>query len=153
MQRIVKNNKVNKEKDIVKKQTGITLIALVITIIVLLILAGVSIAMLTGENGILKRAAEAKEKTNESQDLEYLKLKATEALMDYYQKNTTESEDEYILDKWDADKTNKIDVHTADKTITYNGKVYAISDIVGNESEKKKITENSLKQILSLIHI
>ena len=34
MQEIVKNNKVNEEKDIVKKQTGITLIALVITIIV-----------------------------------------------------------------------------------------------------------------------
>ncbi|MEI3356681.1 MAG: hypothetical protein V8R81_06690 [Clostridia bacterium] len=33
MQRIVKNNKVNKEKNIVKKQTGITLIALVITIV------------------------------------------------------------------------------------------------------------------------
>lgn len=39
---------------------GITLIALVITIIVLLILAGVSIAMLTGENGIIKQANTAK---------------------------------------------------------------------------------------------
>lgn len=39
-----------------KKQEGITLIALVITIIVLLILAGVTIAMLTGENGLLSRA-------------------------------------------------------------------------------------------------
>ena len=38
---------------------GITLIALVITIIVLLILAGVSIAMLTGENGILHQAQNA----------------------------------------------------------------------------------------------
>ena len=37
-------------KENLKKQKGITLIALVITIIVLLILAGVSIAMLTGEN-------------------------------------------------------------------------------------------------------
>ena len=36
-----------------KERKGITLIALVITIIVLLILAGVSIAMLTGQNGIL----------------------------------------------------------------------------------------------------
>ena len=45
------------------KNNGITLIALVITIIVLLILAGVSIAMLTGSNGILTRAQEAKEKT------------------------------------------------------------------------------------------
>lgn len=47
-----------------KKQTkGITLIALVITIIVLLILAGVSIAMLTGSNGILTQAQNAKEET------------------------------------------------------------------------------------------
>ena len=42
------------------KNKGITLIALVITIIVLLILAGVSIAMLTGENGILMQAQNAK---------------------------------------------------------------------------------------------
>ena len=46
-----------------KKSQGITLIALVITIIVLLILAGVSIATLTGNNGILTQAGEAKEKT------------------------------------------------------------------------------------------
>jgi len=46
-----------------KRNNGITLIALVITIIVLLILAGVSIAMLTGENGILNQANKAKEDT------------------------------------------------------------------------------------------
>ena len=46
-----------------KKNNGITLIALVITIIVLLILAGVTIATLTGENGILTRASDAKENT------------------------------------------------------------------------------------------
>ena len=53
---------------------GITLIALVITIVVLLILASVSIATLTGDNGILKQATRAKEetekaKTNEQTDL------------------------------------------------------------------------------------
>ena len=42
---------------------GITLIALVITIIVLLILAGVTIAALSGDNGILTKAKEAKQKT------------------------------------------------------------------------------------------
>lgn len=46
-----------------KKNKGITLIALVITIIVLLILAGVTIATLTGDNGILTRASDAKEQT------------------------------------------------------------------------------------------
>ncbi|MCI8636954.1 MAG: hypothetical protein HFJ36_03755, partial [Clostridia bacterium] len=39
-----------------KKEKGITLIALVITIIVLLILAGIAIATLTGENGILNKS-------------------------------------------------------------------------------------------------
>ena len=43
-----------------KKNNGITLIALVITIIVLLILAGVSISMLTGQNGILTRGTKCK---------------------------------------------------------------------------------------------
>ena len=51
-----------------KKEVGITLIALVITVIVLLILAGVTIAALSGDNGILTRAKEAKEKTEQAQD-------------------------------------------------------------------------------------
>ena len=46
-----------------RKTNGITLIALVITIIVLLILTGVSIAMLTGDNGILTQVQRAKEQT------------------------------------------------------------------------------------------
>ena len=49
-----------------KSPKGITLIALVITIIVLLILAGVSIAMLTGDNGILTQAQNAKNRTQEA---------------------------------------------------------------------------------------
>ncbi len=53
---------------------GITLIALVITIIVLLILAGVSIAMLTGDNGILTQAKEAKEANIAGTEKEQIKL-------------------------------------------------------------------------------
>ena len=49
-------------KERVNGKNGITLIALVITIIVLLILAGVTIATLTGDNGILTKAQSAKEK-------------------------------------------------------------------------------------------
>ena len=55
---------------------GITLIALVITIIVLLILAGVSISMLTGDNGILTQAKLAKEKTEEAQRKEEQQLES-----------------------------------------------------------------------------
>ena len=53
-----------------RNQKGITLIALVITIIVLLILAGVSIAMLTGENGILNQATSAKYDTTKAEMVE-----------------------------------------------------------------------------------
>ena len=55
-------------------QKGITLIALVITIIVLLILAGVSIAMLTGQNGILTQAQNAKTTTTNKSAEEKVKL-------------------------------------------------------------------------------
>lgn len=48
------------------KEKGITLIALVVTIVVLLILAGVSISMLTGENGIITQAQDAKLATERS---------------------------------------------------------------------------------------
>ena len=62
-----------------KETKGITLIALVITIIVLLILAGVSIAMLTGDNGILTQAKQAKEATEESEKKEIKMLAQLEA--------------------------------------------------------------------------
>ena len=62
------------------KQKGITLIALVITIIVLLILAGVSIATLTGQNGILTRANDAKEQTEIASEKEQVELAAAAAL-------------------------------------------------------------------------
>lgn len=57
-----------------KDVKGITLIALVITIIVLLILAAVSIAMLTGENGLLKKATKAKEENKLAQAKEQINL-------------------------------------------------------------------------------
>ena len=56
------------------KEKGITLIALVLTIIVLLILAGVSISMLTGDNGIISQAQRAKEMTEASSEEEYIQL-------------------------------------------------------------------------------
>ena len=57
-----------------RNQKGITLIALVITIIVLLILAGVSIAMLTGENGILNKATSSRTATNSAEAVERINL-------------------------------------------------------------------------------
>ena len=64
-----------------RREKGITLIALVITIIVLLILAGVSIAMLTGENGILTQAKKAKEETEKAAEEEERQLSELESII------------------------------------------------------------------------
>ena len=53
-----------------RRQKGITLIALVITIIVLLILAGVSITMMSGEDGIVTKASDAAQKTDKASEEE-----------------------------------------------------------------------------------
>ena len=62
------------QKRMQKNSKGITLIALVITIIVLLILAGVTIATLTGDNGILTQAGKAKDKTTEAESIERVQV-------------------------------------------------------------------------------
>ncbi len=63
-----------------KQKKGITLIALVITIIVLLILAGISISMLSGDNSILQKATDAKTKSDEAQIKERIQLAYHSAL-------------------------------------------------------------------------
>ena len=68
-----------KTKKLLKSNKGITLIALVVTIVVLLILAAVSIAMLGGENGIITQAIEAKDKTEIADEKEKVELAVTAA--------------------------------------------------------------------------
>ncbi len=75
-----------------RKQKGITLVALVITIIVLLILAGVSISMISGDDGIATKASQAAEKTKEKSDEELDKLASV---------------DDYIQDKVNGTKTEQ----------------------------------------------
>ena len=60
--------------NILRKQKGITLIALVITIIILIILAGISINLIFGENGIIARAVEQQEKQDIARILEKLEI-------------------------------------------------------------------------------
>ncbi len=69
---------------------GVTLIALVVTIIVLLILAGVSIAMLTGDNGILIQANEAKEKNTIGGEKEQIQLAVQSLKMKRQAENVTD---------------------------------------------------------------
>lgn len=87
-----------------KNNKGITLIALVVTIIVLLILAGVSIAMLTGQNGILTRSSEASEQSAVAGAKEKVTLAVNEGITDYY-KGT-----------YGADSTSKADMYAKVRT-------------------------------------
>ena len=68
----------------INEKKGITLIALVVTIIVLLLIAGVSISMLTGQNGILTRAAESKVKTEDAEKQENERMQEYEDITAQY---------------------------------------------------------------------
>lgn len=62
-----------------RKQKGITLIALIVTIIVLLILAGVAVATLTGDNGLISKSGEAKKQAEISEGQEQLEIAVTQS--------------------------------------------------------------------------
>ena len=81
------------------KDKGITLIALVVTVIVLLILAGISIGMLSGDNSIIKQAKNAKTQTNIAQEKEILQTASLAAIgkEEYGELNKDKVDDE--LDK------------------------------------------------------
>ena len=104
----MKNFKKEKGKDILAKskskifttQKGITLIALVITIIILLILAAVTIAALSGDNGILKNAASAKQETEKAEIIEQIRLDIYGEMADNGGANPTEADIESIADNY-----------------------------------------------------
>ena len=105
---------------------GITLIALVITIIVLLILAGVSIATLTGDNGILTQANHAKIETRAGTVEEIVNLWKNDINLGEYTDMTVETEEEmlqrilneeYVYEN-EIDRKNKI-IKIGDREISY----------------------------------
>lgn len=70
-----------------KKEKGITLVALVVTIVVLLILAGVSISLVIGQNGIVTRAQDASKKYNKAAIDERANMLGAEKELDQILKN------------------------------------------------------------------
>ena len=90
----------------IKNNKGITLIALVITIIVLLILAGVSIAMLTGENGILTQATDARDDTDAAEVREKVEMAVQAAYAAQLAANPTSTAEltaEAVASQYDSD--------------------------------------------------
>ena len=124
-----------------KNQKGITLIALVITIIVLIILASVSIAMLTGENGILKKATTAKEKTIEAEDEEKIQL-AVLASRD----NNGDFNKDLLKEELKKYGLTGVDNSDGSTTVTVNGKTYTIDD-EGKVTSKETIKDITAKMV------
>ncbi len=119
MKEIEKNN-VNKKIDKILKenefQKGITLIALVITIIVLLILAGVTISLILGQRNILQMASDSVIKSEKIEIIERAKIdimeKQTQNLGKFKQKDLEE-----ILNKYGT-LSNEQEENILDKTLT-----------------------------------
>lgn len=101
-----------------KDVKGITLIALVITIIVLLILAAVSIAMLTGENGLLQKATKAKEENKLAQAKEQINLMLQEYRIERDTGSNKKFED-FLIEK---EKDKKIDSYEKNDSYDENSK-------------------------------
>jgi len=110
---------------------GITLIALVITIIVLLILAGVAIATLTGNNGILTKAASSKEKTDKASAEEAVKLEYLGSI-DNTGKFNYEDFKTNVKKNLGVEDTDIIDNGDNTCTVKYNGYDVTLDIATGN---------------------
>ncbi|MBR3697092.1 MAG: hypothetical protein IKM97_02310 [Clostridia bacterium] len=126
-----------------KNNKGLTLVALIITIIVLLILAGISIWFVIGENGILTKATTVEETYNKSEVLEELNIIVTQKYLDAYNKATS-----------NGNVDNLDEYYSLEKVIQYllghsggeDGKTY-----VDGETPDSKVYIESLKNFTNTI--
>ena len=127
-----------------KKETGITLLALVITIIVLLILAGITIEAITSENGIIQNALSAKEKTEIANEREIVEQATVQAMGKNKRGNLVRDELQEELDKLTGE--GKTIVTTDTEEFGYfvkfldSGRIYKVSidgdvEYLGKEEE------------------
>lgn len=110
-----------------KKEKGITLIALVVTIVVLLILAAVSISTLTGENGIITQAKKAKTLTKEKEkeeeeELYNLESKINELLTGEVEAPKVEDDNPGVLDG-DGTETKPYEINCIEDLVAFSKQV------------------------------
>ena len=124
-----------------RNQKGITLIALVITIIVLLILAGVSIAMLTGDNGLLTKSQQAVRDNILAGAKDRVSTESQALMADYlqtkYTSNTAfnQTAANYVVSKLEEKFETKID----DCNITYNTTTNSESITITEPDNKRQV--------------
>ena len=132
-----------------KFNNGVTLIALVITIIVLLILAGVTIAMLTGDNGILTKATKAQISTELSsykEQLELYKTAKTAENMEFEPVSLTAGKVNLSYNTKSEEETGNIKTIMPDITNEY----YEIVEVIKGELILNTTDKNMIKVAQSL---
>ena len=111
------------KKNILKKfkvkQSGITIIALIVTIIILLILSGIMITMLSGENGIIKHTITAKENFEKANELESLRLKVLGSLDDSGDLSIEKLKEALKENKIEYNQNNELPIRVSMKNSKY----------------------------------
>ena len=115
-----------------KQERGITLIALITTIIVLLILAGISIGAITGSNGIIGQAQSAKEETEIANEKEIIDISTVEAMGKNNRGNLEEEEFQNAIDKHTNGKASVSDVGEEFEVLFEESNRYYTVDKNGN---------------------
>lgn len=135
-----RNKKMNKNRN-----NGITLIALIITIIVLLILAGITVSMLTGDNGLLNKTSEAQFKSDLSSFKEQLEIFKTSKIMENNSfsedtLNASAGENTLQYNTKPAEETGNIEKIINNIDNKYKGKVEIIKgQLIYNTQSKQEI--------------
>ena len=115
-----------------EKEEGITLIALITTIIVLLILAGITIGAITGSNGIIGQAQSAKEETEIANEKEIIDISTVEAMGKNNRGNLEEEEFQNAIDKHTNEKADVTDIGEEFEVFFEESNRYYIVDKDGN---------------------
>ena len=115
-----------------KQERGITLIALITTIIVLLILAGITIGAITGSNGIIGQAQSAKEETEISQEKEIIDISTVESMGKNNRGNLKEEEFQDVLNSHTNGKVEVIDIGEEFEVLFEESNRYYTVDKNGN---------------------
>ncbi len=130
-----------------EKHKGITLIALIITIIVLLILVGITIGTITGDNGLIKKAEKAKENTEISNEKEVVEKAVVQAMGNNKYGNIEKEELQKELDKETGkEKTEVSEVEENFKITFKDSNRFYFVDMNGNIVENENIVENVTRE-------
>ena len=137
--------------EIKKDQKGITLLVLVITIIILLILAGITINAITGDNGIIGNAGRAKEEAEIANEKEILEKATVQAMGNNKYGNIEEAELQGELDKETGEgKTEATDIGDEFEVLFAESNRYYTVDKDGNVGDVQKIIKDEYPENITV---